>query len=266
MIVIISKKDFLKNKKKFLKNGKYAICDTTGDRDIAELGSVKNCEETFEDLDPADALVDGSIDSAKYDKKLSAYLKINAHTKAVALACGAMLKHDGKIDPDRSTRKNVYVVFRNNVYKKLGKAIYKKWCKILDLDEDDDDTVIVLFRKALDQLKTEGVNEDDIKKEIKKIDKKIDAINEDLEAGNLYYFDDDDVDKLRKKLKKLRKERANYARMLDEGKLDDATDEMICDAILDQKIGKSTCKKLAKFCLKYHECHSTVSGRTSYYE
>lgn len=265
MIVIISKKDFLKNKKKLLKNGKYAICDTTGDHDIAELGSVKNCEETFDDIDPAKSLVDGNLDSAKYDKKLAGYLKAPAHMKAVALACGAMMLHDGKIDPERSTRKNVYIIFRNDVYKKLGKAIYKKWSKILDLD-DDDDTVIVLFRKALDQLKAGGVNEDDIKKEVKKIDKKIDAINEDLDAGNLYYFDDNDVDKLRKKLKKLRKQRAEYARMLDDGKIDEVSDDMIVDAITDVKIGKSTCKKLAKYCLRYHDKYSSVNGRTSYYE
>lgn len=265
MIVIISKKDFLKNKKKLLKNGKYAICDITGSSEIAELGSVKNCDEAFDDLDPSKALTEGNLDSAKYEKKLEAYLKINAHAKCIALACGSMLKHDGKIDPDQSTKKNVYVIFRNDVYKKLGKVIYKKWCKILDLD-DDDDTVIVLFKKALDQMKSEGANEDDIKKEIKKIDKKIDTMNEDLESGNLYYFDDDDVDKMKKKLKKLRKQRAEYARMLEDGKIDDVSDDMICSAITNYKIGKSTCKKLAKYCLKYHDKYGTINGRTSYYE
>ena len=268
MIVIISKKDFLKNKKKLLKSGEYAICDTTGDSDIAELGAVKNCDEAFEDMDPPDSLIEGDLDAAKYEKKLNGYLKAPAHMKCVALACAAMLTHDGAIDPDQKTTKNVFIIFRTPVYKKLGKAIYKRWLKILDLD-DEDGTVVVLFRKAFEQTKGASIDREDIEKQLKKLDKKINEMNEDLEAENIGYFDDVDIDKLREKLKKARKQREKYARALSGESPDEdskPTDEMICDAIKGVKIPKQTRKKLAKYCLKYHKTYGNVNGRVSYYE
>lgn len=266
MIVIISKKDFLANKKRLLKGGDYAICDTTNDSEIAELGSVKNCDEAFEDMDPADALIKGDIDAAKFDKKLNAYLKAPCHNKCVALACAAMLSHGNGIDPDEKTSKNVYIIFRNPVYKKLGKAIYKRWLKILDLEEEDG-PVVVMFRKAYEQTKGMGVDAEELKRQIKKIDKKIDSLREDLEADNIGYFNDDDVDKLKEKLKKARKQRVKYAKAL-EGDMGDnePSDEMICDAIKNVKISKKTRHKLAKYCIKYHKTYGDVNRRVSYYE
>ena len=178
-----------------------------------------------------------------------------------------MLTHNGELDPDEKTSKNVFVIFRDRVYKKLGKAIYKRWLKILDLD-DEDGPVVVLFRKAFEQLKGASVDNEDLEKQLKKLDKKINEINDDLEADNIGYFDDTDVDKLKSKLKKARKERERIARIIAGECPDDSepTSDMICSAIKGVKIPKRTRKRLAKYCLKYHETYGNTNGRLSYYE
>lgn len=250
MIVLISKKDFLKHSKKLLKIS-YGLIDGVGggDTDLNEFGAIRNAEESFDSLNAPKSLTSKtSIDMFKVKKKIDNYLEKLPR----AFACAAALQltnRDGDIEPNDKLDKNVYIILTNKTYKALAKKIKNRFIKVLDLDEEDGD-VVVLFDKYPSVVASEDY-EKAMKKEISKLDKKIDKIVEDLDSG-FDLWDEDDSFKAEKKLQKLRKERKRLANEGD--KSEGITDSVRVDLLLkNAALKKSARKKLAKYCVSYHK-------------
>lgn len=252
MIVLISKKDFLKNSKGLLKGSNYGIIDGVGenDKDLDEFGAIRNADERFDVMNAPKAITSKSeIDMFRVRKKIDNYLEKLPR----AFACTAALQittDDGDIDPDEKLKKNVYVILTNKTYKALAKKIQSRFIKVLGLKEDDGD-VVVLFTKYPSVLASEDFKEA-AEKELKKIDKKIDSLVDDIESG-YDIWDESDVGKSEKKLEKLRKERKKIAKAI-EGDSKEMSDHVRTDLLMkNAAISKSARKKLAKYCISYHK-------------
>lgn len=257
MIVLISKKTFCKYHKKLLKKSNYGIINGTagGDEVLDEIGVIRNSEEDFEYLRAAGSLTKKSELSTKDKRrKLEAYLSKLPR----AIACAAALQIctvDGEIDPDEKLNKNVYVILTNKTYAALAKVIRKHMMKCMKLTEDDGD-VVVLFDRFPKSLKGYGDVSSLIKKELEALDKKIDKLQGDLNAGiDADLWSDSDIENAEEKLKRLRKERKALASGdVDEGLPDSVRIRLI---LSEAGISRSARKKLSNYIIKYHEHNGT---------
>lgn len=257
MIVLISKKAFCKHHKKFLKKSNYGIINGTagGDEVLDEIGVIRHSEEDFSYLRAPGALTkENKIDSGTKQRKLDAYL--SKLPRAIACAAALQLCNvDGEIDPDEKLNKNVYVVLTNKTYAALAKVIRKRMLKCMKLTEDDGD-VVVLFDKFPKSLKDYGDASSLIKKELEAIDKKIDKLQGDLNAGiDADLWSDSDIENAEEKLKKLRKERKALASGdNDEGLPDSVRIRLI---LSEASISKSARMKLSNYIITYHDHNGT---------
>lgn len=253
MIVLISKKKFCKYHKKLLKKTNYGIINGTaaGNKILDEIGAIRSSEEDFDYLRASSSLTKKSkIEAGVKGRKLDAYLSKLPR----AIACAAALQlcnEDGEIDPEEKINKNVYVILTNKTYKALAGKIKKCMMKYMKLTEEDGD-VVVLFDKFPKSLKEYGNTSALINKELEALDKKINNLQSDLNAGEANeLWSDSDIEAADEKLKKLRKERKALATGdASEGLPDSVRVRLI---LKEGAVSKSARKKLSDYIIRYHE-------------
>ena len=260
MIVVINKKDFKNNLKSLTKSGKYAILNATDDDKISRLGTVDAGDE-FHELEPPDILCEKNIASHVYDKKLNAWLKTPALKRAFAVAAAMQLSDRGQIMPDEKINKNVFIVMEKKAYKCVTKPLIQYVRDIMYKLEKDDGPVIIDFRKAYKYADTD-IHEA-LRAELKKLDKKIDKMTEDMKyiSSSMFEFDDDDIKSKTKKINKLRKKRKELVSQLESSSninKDTISSDTLVSSIKHGAISKSARKKLMRFIKKYYD-HDAVA-------
>lgn len=265
MIIIISEKTFLKNRGRLCKKGKYVIVNTTDNDKITNMGSV-HAGDSFQILDPPPILTEKHVSDHVKDKKVEGWLGCPEARKAFATIAFMQISDHGEISKD-PVNKNVFVVLSKKGYKHCKKLIIGKMIRLFKLDEDDG-PVVIDFKKAYKYA--DGDIHNNIKDEIKRLDKKIDKLVEEVEYGDYDIFDDKDMHEREKKLKKLRSRRKQLVKELDEnnesiGSSNKMSDEILCNCIKRGFISKSARKKLANFTKKFIEKDAIADYTTRYF-
>lgn len=155
MIFLMSKKQFLKEKKKLVEPKDYLIVDATDDDD-AELSGKYSNVTVIEAFNPPGTLVklqegkDDVFDLSKVEKLEKKFFKGKAFIAATMAITKGMLTKDC----------NIFIVLRNKAYKYYGKAIKKRMEKLFNVDikfiglfSDIEDSKKILLKELSDSNK-----------------------------------------------------------------------------------------------------------------
>ena len=264
MIVVISEKDFLHNISRLCKKGRYVVINTTDNDKISNLGAV-SASDSFQILEPPAILTEKGVSENIKDKKIKGWLECNEAKKAIA-TIAFMQVSEGKEITKEPVNKNVFIVMGKKAYKHCAKILIRKMNSYFKLEEEDG-PVCIMFTKAHKYIY--GDIHDNIANELKRLDKKIDKLVDDLEYGEYDIFDDDDIHEREKKLKKLRQKRRKLAEELESNKrgsdIDEVSDDILCNCLKRGAVSKSARKKLIAFAKKFYEKCAINDYTTKYF-
>jgi len=136
MIIVIGKKDFVKNAKKLVEKKEYLICDGTGEEDDTFVKYARVV--TMEGFNPPSKVIKGKLNTKDLDdvgisedklKKLEKKFYKGKEFRTVVMACIKDIVNSSDLH-------NIYVVLTNKAYKACGKKIVKMIHKNADVDFD----------------------------------------------------------------------------------------------------------------------------------
>lgn len=210
MIVLISKKDFMDNKKKIFKYrpGDLLLINGTDDDNV---NVVKGCADPLHGLRAKKSLRDKSAKSVmgknKYEANVKEYLTSDDMMIAFKSATGKIFCKD-RITGKPSLGSIVFIILENKVYELFGDDIKKRYAKLMKLDEPEE--VIVKY-DDFDYFKS--VYKKQIKKQIEKLEEKIEEVESSKYMPNRDIRDkvddyEDEIDELKKMLDETDKKKA----------------------------------------------------------
>ena len=212
MIVLISKKDFMEDKKKLFKArpGKLFLINGTDDDHV---NVVKGCENPLHGLRAKKSLRDKGakavMGKSKYEANVKEYLNSEDMMIAFKAATGKLFS------PDRRSKKPdlgwlVLIILENKEYDIFGDAIKKKYAKMMKLDEPEE---LIVKYDDFDIFK--DIYRHQLKKQMNKIEDKIEDVEESKYMPNRDKKDkiddlEDEYDELKKLMDDTSKKKARH--------------------------------------------------------
>lgn len=259
MIVIISEKKFIENMKKLTGLIDYEIVNGTENDKISSKSSyAKDASEGYvAELDPSKKMFDKEISDTRRKELINKFLKKPAMTSVIANIVSYQL----------TTEKGdsvIYVVVQTKGIKLFGKKMVKRFKKIIGLDEDSIDIICFDHMDDIDVDSPDVAKEN--KKELAKLDRKIDDIVDDLDNSFWEFADSNDKKDLEKKLKKLRSKRKELAESLNSDKFILTDAAKIKFIKKNMKTSSDSMKKMKKFFQNWKETTDDLKERCGRYD
>ena len=173
MIVLISVKDFMEDKKKIFKYrpGDLLLINGTDDDSV---NVVKGCADPLHGLRAKKSLRDKGakavMGKSKYEANLKEYLSSEDMMIAFKSATGKVFCKD-RVTGKASLGSIVFIILENKEYNNFADDIKKRYAKLLKLDEPEE---IMVKYDDFDVFK--DAYKKQIKKQIKKLEEKIDEV------------------------------------------------------------------------------------------